>query len=108
MTLGLGTLDLVKMHERTLVKLVLQSDSPTVREATIRRAGSFFAEAITPLEKIHRTARETNARLEQLNQMLRQQSADLAASNQQLDREIARRKSAEAALSKSEKHYREL
>jgi signal transduction histidine kinase len=108
MTMGLGTLDLVRIHEQTLVKLVLPSDSPAAREAAIRRAGSFFAEAITPIEKIHRTARETNARLEQLNQMLRQQSADLAASNQQLDQEIARRKSAEAALTKSEQHYRDL
>ncbi|HTL56450.1 MAG TPA: ATP-binding protein [Candidatus Limnocylindrales bacterium] len=108
MTLGLGTLDLVRIHERTLIKLVLPGDSPAAREETIRRAGSFFAEAITPIEKVHRTARETNARLHQLNQMLRQQSADLAASNQQLKEEIARRKSAEAALGKSEQHYREL
>ena len=108
MTMGLGTLDLVRIHERTLIKLVLPSDSPKAREAAIRRAGSFFAEAITPIEKIHRTARETNARLDQLNQMLRQQSADLTASNRELKQEIGRRKSAEAALSKSEQHYRVL
>lgn len=107
-TLGLGTLDLVRIHEGTLIKLVLPSDSPAARETVIRQAGSFFAEAITPIEKFHRTARETNARLDQLNQMLRQQSVDLAASNQHLKQEIARRKLAEAALSKSEQHYREL
>ena len=105
MTLGLGTLDLVRIHERTLIELVLPSDSPAAREAAIRQAGSFFAEAITPIEKLHRTARETNARLEQLNQTLRQQSADLVTSNQLLKQEIARRKSAEVALSKSEQHY---
>ena len=108
MTLGLGTLDLVRIHEGTLIKLVLPSDSPAAREAAIRRAGSFFAEAVTPIEQIHRTARETNARLDQLNDMLRQQSVDLSASNRQLKKEIARRKTAEAALSSSQQHYREL
>ena len=108
LTMGLETLDLVRIHERTLVKLVLPSDSPEAREVAIRRAGRFFAEAITPLEKIHRTARETNARLDQLIQKLCQQRADLTSSNRELKREIVRRKSAEAALTNSEQHYREL
>ena len=108
MTVGLETMDLVRIHERALVKLVLPGDSPAARAAIVRRAGAFFAKAITPIEKSHRTARETNVQLDQLNQKLLQRSADLAASNQQLKQEIARRKSAEASLRKSERHYGQL
>ncbi len=45
-------------------------------DAMVRRAGNFFAEAITPIEKTHRTAREANAHFGQLNEALRQRSAD--------------------------------
>jgi signal transduction histidine kinase len=103
--MGLETLDLVRIHERTLIKLVLPSDSPATRGAMVRRAGAFFAEAITPIEQHHRTAIETNVRLGQLTQRLRQRSADLTASNQQLKEEIERRKLAEKSLRKSKAHY---
>jgi signal transduction histidine kinase len=74
----------------------------------IRQAGYFFAEAITPIEKRHRTAREADVQLDQLSRTLRQRSADLATSHQQLKQEIAQRKSAEEALKKSEQHYGQL
>jgi signal transduction histidine kinase len=105
LALGLDTLDLVSMHERTLSKLVLPDDSPVTRATKVRRAGVFFAEAIIPIEELHRTALETNVRLDSLNQMLRERSADLAASNQQLKEEIQQRRLAEEALRKSEQHY---
>src|ERR1051325_9134554 len=104
MTVGLETLDLARIHEQALVKLVLPGCPSGMREAMIRRAGTFFAEAITPIEKTHRIARETNAHLDQLNRTLRQRSADLATSNQQLKQEIAQRKVAEESLRKSEQH----
>ena len=106
--LGLETLDLVRIHERTLVELVLPSDSPATRGARVRRAGTFFAAAITPVEKLHRTAREDSVRLSHLNQMLHQRSVDLAASNQQLKKEIEQRRLAEQSLRKSEQHYGQL
>jgi len=105
MTQGLETLDLVRIHERALVKLVLPGDSPATRAAMVRRAGTFFAEAITPIEKVHRTAHETNFHLGQINDALRQRTVSLALSNRQLKREIAQRKSAEEALRKSQQHY---
>ena len=107
-TLGLCTLDLVRIHERTLLHLALPSDSPTNRGAMVRRAGAFFAEAITPLEQIHRAAIETNVQLEQLTEKLRQRSVGLAASRQQLQEEIERRRLAEKSLKKSEEHYSQL
>ena len=105
MAMGLETLDLARIHEQALVTLVLPSYSPGARDAMVRRAGAFFAEAITPIEKTHRTARETNVRLGQACDTLRQRSVDLAASNRQLKQEIARRKAVEESLRKSEQHY---
>jgi signal transduction histidine kinase len=108
MTRGVETLDLVRIHERSLVKLVLPGDSPAAREAMVRRAGAFFAEAITPLEESHRAALESGVRLDKLNQTLHQRGVELAASQRRFKAEIAQRKSAEAALRKSEQHYSRL
>ncbi len=108
MVLGLETLDLARFHEQALISLVLPAYSPGTREAMVRRAGKFFAEAITPIEKIHHTAREANASLNQMIQTLNQRSLDLAASNEQLKQEIIQRKSVEASLKKSEQHYSRL
>jgi len=108
MALGLETLDLARFHEQALITLVSPDYSPNTRERMIRRAGTFFAEAITPIEKTHRAARDDNDQLVQLNQALRQRSVDLTASNRQLQQEIVQRKSVEESLRKSEQHYSEL
>jgi len=108
MALGLETLDLARFHEQALITLVLPGYSPGTRERMIRRAGTFFAEAITPIEKTHRAAQEDNDQLVQLNHLLRQRGVDLTASNRQLQQEIVQRKSVEASLRKSEQHYSEL
>ena len=105
MALGLETLDLARIHEQALITLVLPGYSPGTRDRMIRRAGTFFAEAITPIEKTHRTAQEANAHLNQMIQTLNQRSVDLAASNRQLQQEIVQRKSVEESLRKSEQHY---
>jgi signal transduction histidine kinase len=105
MALGLETLDLARFHEQALITLVLPSYSPSTRNTMVRRAGKFFAEAITPIEKTHRTAQEANASLHQMIQSLNQRSVDLAASNRQLKQEIIQRKSVEESLRKSEQHY---
>jgi signal transduction histidine kinase len=101
----MGTLDLVRIHEQTVVRLTLPTDATTNRGAMVRRAGAFFASAVTPIEQIHRASIETNVKLERLGEKLRQRSVNLAASNQQLKEEIARRRLAEEALRKSEEHY---
>jgi signal transduction histidine kinase len=108
MTLGLETLDLARIHEQALIALVLPGCAPGTRDAMIRRAGKFFAEAITPIEKTHRTAREANASLNQMIQTLSQRSVDLAASNRQLTQEIVQRRSVEESLRKSQQHYSRL
>ena len=108
MTLGLGTLDLARIHEKTLITLVLASHSRGTRESMVRRADAFFAEVITPLEETHRAAHATNFHLGQINDALRQRTVDLVLSNRQLEQEIARRRLAEESLRKSEQHYSRL
>jgi signal transduction histidine kinase len=108
MGLGLETLDLARFHEQALITLVLPGYSPGTRERMVRRAGTFFAEAITPIEKTHRAAQENNDQLVQLNKTLHRRSVDLISSNRQLQQEIVQRKTVEASLRKSEHHYSEL
>ena len=108
MALGLDTLDLARVHERTLTDLILPTHSLAAKETIIRRAGIFFARAITPIEEIHRTALETEMRQGQLNRALRRRRLELAASNRQLKEEIALRKLAEKAFVQSEQHYGQL
>ena len=108
MATGLETLDLARVHELALIALVLPRYSPGTRAAMVRRAGTFFAAAITPIETTHRTAQEANVRLNQLIELLNRHSVDLADSNRQLKREIAQRKTVEESLRKSEHHYSEL
>jgi signal transduction histidine kinase len=108
MTLRLDTLDLARIHEQALIELVLPNFSSDTRATMIRRAGTFFANAITPIEKTHRLALESNIQMGRLNQSLRERSAALANSIQQLTQEVAQRKSAEKSLRKSEQHYGEL
>lgn len=105
--LGLETLDVARIHEQALLKLV-STYSPGARDGLFRRAGIFFAEAITPIEKTHRSALEANARLGRLNESLRQRAVELAAANRQLKKEIVHRRAVEVALRKSERKKTDL
>jgi signal transduction histidine kinase len=105
---GLQTLDLAKLHELILVTEVLPDCPPRKRSALIKQAGIFFAVAITPIEKTHRSAREAAAQLKKIIETLSRRTVELAASNLELSLEISQRKTAEEALRKSEHHYSEL
>jgi signal transduction histidine kinase len=108
LTAGLKTLDIAKLHEQILVTRVLPGIPAGKRVVLIHRAGIFFTEAITPIEKIHRSAREAARHLNKIVEMLSQRTVELAASNLELEQEIIQRKAVEAALKKSEHHYSEL
>ena len=108
MTLGLKTLDLARIHEEALTVIILPEAPPAARDGIVRRAGGFFAETITPLEKTHRTAREASVHLTQVIQTLNRRSADLVASNQELQQVIIQRTSVEESLRKSQQHYSRL
>src|SRR4051812_9538935 len=105
MILGLETLDLTKVHEQALTTLVSSDLRPSTRAAIIERAGGFFAETITPIEKTHRTALETNVRLTEMIATLNRRTTELAASNRALKEEVGQREAAEESLRKSERHY---
>ncbi len=105
---GLQTLDLAKLHELILVTEVLPGCPPRKRPALIKQAGIFFAVAITPIEKTHRSARAAAAHLKKIIETLSRRTVELAASNLELSVEISQRKTAEEALRKSEHHYSEL
>lgn len=102
---GLQTLDLAKLHEQTLVAEVLPGCPAGRRAALIKQAGIFFAVAITPIERKHRSAQEATAHLKKFIETLSQRTVELAASNLELNLEIKQRVAAEAALKKSERHY---
>ena len=103
--LGLCTLDLVRIHERAVAHVALPMTSPGNGGGIVRRAGTFFAAVITPLEESHRTAVQANVRLEHLSRTLGKRTLDLSASSLRLKAETGRRRLAEASLRKSEKHY---
>jgi signal transduction histidine kinase len=105
---GLRTLDLAKLHEHTLVAKILPESPPGKRAAIIKRAGIFFAVAILPIEKTHRGAQESTARLKKFIETLSRRTVELAASNLELSAEIIQRKAVEVALKISERHYSQL
>jgi signal transduction histidine kinase len=105
---GLQTLDLAKLHEQILVTEVLPGCPKGKHSALIKQAGIFFAAAITPIEKTHRSAREAAVQLKKFIETLSRRTVELAASNLELSLEITQRKAAEEALAKSEHHYSEL
>jgi len=102
--LGLETLDLARIHEQAVTALELASK----KDGYIKRARIFFTEVITPIEETHLAARKARTHLDQLTEMLGRRTVELAATNRQLQRDVVRRKSVEAALTKSGKHYAKL
>lgn len=101
--LGLETLDLALIHEQALMAQVLPIATPTARARVVKRAKTFFAEAILPLEETHRAAQEANVHLNRLNRALNRRTQALASSNRQLKREIVRRRAIEDTLKQSER-----
>jgi len=103
---GLETLDLALIHDEALASAVeaLPVDSAVFRDRIVRRAGTFFAETILPMEATHRTVMEANSRLSKLNQSLSRRTRELLASNRKLAREVTRRQAAQESLRISEAH----
>jgi signal transduction histidine kinase len=105
---GLQTLDMAKLHEQILLTQLLPGRSAGARASIIKQAGTFFAEAIIPIEILRPGAREAAAHLNRIIETLSRRTVELAASNLELSLEVAQRKAAEVALQKSERHYSQL
>jgi signal transduction histidine kinase len=102
--LDLETLDMARIHGAAIATV----EASTNRDGVIKRAGIFFTEAITPIEKTHRAALKASVRMRQLSRILGRRTVDLAASHRSLKQGIVQRKTVEQALKKSGKRSREL
>jgi signal transduction histidine kinase len=98
--IGLETLEMARIHEGAIAALGASAST----DEMIARAGIFFTEAITPIERTHGAALKASARLHRVNQTLDRRTVDLAASHRSLKRSIIRRKTVEEALKKSGGH----
>jgi len=99
---GFETLGMAKIHEQALAVMLPTEPSLIGKKELTRKASSFFAEAIMPIEGTHHAARTDSADLDKLNSSLNQRTTDLAASNRELKEQIDMRKSAEDTLKTSE------
>jgi signal transduction histidine kinase len=108
LAIGLESLDLARIHKHAVVAVVRPHYSAGSRDGMIKRAETFFVEAIRPIEQTYRAVRETNVHLSQVNKTLHQRTVELAAANRQLKQQIIQRKTAEVALKKSQQHYSQL
>src|SRR2546430_607056 len=62
-SLGLETLDVAKIHDEVLANLEASSS----RDGIIKKAESFFSEAVGPIEKTHEAALKTSAQLNRVS-----------------------------------------
>ncbi|MGK0186427.1 MAG: signal transduction histidine kinase [Verrucomicrobiales bacterium] len=106
--MGIDTLGLAKIHESALTAILSAPALGANEEATTTRATIFFNEALTPIEKTHRSALEAAAELQVIHTELDQRSKDLAASQHEVVRETKKRKSVEYALRTSQEAAAEL
>jgi len=98
----LETLELAKIHETALLTLLLPGQKQRTRDALIRRASAFFAEAITPIEETRPGAKLAGIRLRAVIQSLSRRGVELATSNKKLEEEILQRRAVEVSLRTSE------
>jgi len=99
---GLETLDFARIHEQAFITLLQPGGNARALAALIRRAGIFFAEAITPIEQTHRGALEAGTSLKQMLAALNERTLELATSVKDLKLEVAQRKAVEKSLRASE------
>ena len=104
LAMGLETLGVARMHEGALAALEACSSRPGMS----KRADTFFAETMVPIEQTHRAPLEANARLLQGKKTLDRRTVDLAASNHSLKHGVAQCRTAEGELQRNGKQYAKL
>lgn len=103
--LGMETLDVARVHEQALKKIVLPNGMDTSRQRVIEQAKYFFEEVLVPIEQTHAAAKNDIRRVAQLGEKLRRKTEESVASTRQLKKDVVRRQTAEAALGKcGERH----
>lgn len=100
---GMPTLDLVRLHERTLVIDLLPTFPEAQRAVVVKQAGAFFAAVIA--QPVMKDDIELEvADLKTIISVLSDRTVELAAANRLLRLEIVCRQQVEASLNKSECH----
>lgn len=105
---GMKTLDVARLHEETLVSMVLPLYPRRKHVGIIKRAGMFFAQAMTPVE---RKPGDVGSVIEQLKRnvaLLSRRTVALAGANHSLSLEVTQRKAVEQTLKQSERRYAQL
>jgi PAS domain S-box-containing protein len=105
LNLGLGVMDIARLHQEALVKLVATQPAIATTQWT-RMVETFQMETLSAFEVAHRGFRDACDRLQRLNETLEQRNRDLAASNRHLEQEVIERKNAQHALQESEVKFR--
>jgi signal transduction histidine kinase len=95
---GMEILDLAKIHEDSLIALGFPLSAGKSNSEMIRRAGTFFAGALSPIEEFHRGTAEANVLLKAAVETLKQRTSELDSSNRKLIREVTHRKEIEDSL----------
>lgn len=104
--LGLGVLDMVRLHQEAVAQYVAPADSAISTEREAQAVEMFLMESLSPFEVAQRGFRDTCDRLQRVNETIEQRNRELAASNARLEREIVRRQNAQDALEESELKFR--
>lgn len=99
--IGLETLDLARIHDQALAKLLTAAGTSMERETMTTQAGEFFTEAVLPLEETHRIALEASTHLMEIIETLGRRTEELASSKRELERETSDREASETALKNS-------
>jgi signal transduction histidine kinase len=76
------------------------------RDKAVKRAGEFFLEVVSPIEKTHSAMQEKYSELKRSIESLRMRTAELTASKRKLEAEMVQRRKAEAMLLMSERNHR--
>src|ERR1041385_8749068 len=75
---GLGVLDMVTLYHQALTRSLDGRSSPELQIKTIRMAGEFFAESMSPFEMTHRAIADANSTLRHLNETLEEEVRRIA------------------------------
>jgi PAS domain S-box-containing protein len=106
LNLGIGVLDVARLHQEAVVKLVARTNGITATPRWANAVETFFMETLSPFEVAHRGFRDACDRLQRLNGTLKERHQELAESIKKLGQEVARRKNAQESLQESELKFR--
>ena len=101
LNLGLGVVDMVRLHQDALGQLVAK-DPPRADVRWTRTVETFLMETLSAFEVAHRGFRDACERLGRMNETLQERHQELAVNVKKLAHEIAERRNTQELLEESE------